>query len=57
VGMMLAYLGWPEEERRIEAAVARAIDERQCTKDVGGELGTRAASEWVREAIRRSFAS
>lgn len=57
VGMMLAYLGWPEEERRIEAAITRAIDERQCTRDVGGELGTRAASEWVREAIRRSFAS
>jgi 3-isopropylmalate dehydrogenase len=55
VGMMLAHLGWPEEEKRIEAAVARAIDARQCTRDVGGELGTRAAAEWVRTEIRRSF--
>ncbi len=55
VGMMLAHLGWPEEERRIEEAVSRAIDERRCTRDVGGELGTRAASEWVRGEVRRSL--
>ena len=52
VGMLLAHLGWPEEERRIEDAVSRAIDEGQCTRDVGGSLGTRAASAWVRERIR-----
>ncbi|RYE93797.1 MAG: hypothetical protein EOO75_03560, partial [Myxococcales bacterium] len=47
VGMMLAHLGYPEEELRIEAAVARAIDELQCTRDVGGTLSTSEAARGV----------
>lgn len=47
VGMMLTYLGYPDEEPRIEAAVTRAIEEKRCTRDVGGELGTRAAADAV----------
>ncbi|MCZ7686831.1 MAG: isocitrate/isopropylmalate dehydrogenase family protein [Sandaracinaceae bacterium] len=47
VGMMLTYLGFPEEEPRLMEIVRRAIDERRCTADVGGELGTRAVGEWV----------
>lgn len=47
VGMMLTYLGFPEEEPRLMEIVRRAIDERKCTADVGGELGTRAVGEWV----------
>jgi 3-isopropylmalate dehydrogenase len=47
VGMMLTHLGFPEEEPRIEAACAKALDEAQCTKDVGGTLGTRAAADYV----------
>ena len=47
VGMMLAHLGWPEEERRLEAIVARAIETKHCTRDVGGDLGTRAVGDWV----------
>jgi len=47
VGMMLTHLGFPEEEPRIEAACAKALDEAQCTKDVGGSLGTRAAADYV----------
>ncbi len=50
-GMLLAHLGWPEEEQRIERWVSRALDERRCTVDVGGELGTRAAAGWLRERI------
>jgi 3-isopropylmalate dehydrogenase len=50
-GMMLAHLGWPEEERRIERWVTAAIDEKMCTVDVGGALGTRAAAAWVRERV------
>jgi 3-isopropylmalate dehydrogenase len=57
VGMMLGHLGWPAEEGRIEAAVAKAVELRQCTVDVGGSLGTRAAGSWVREEISRSFVS
>jgi 3-isopropylmalate dehydrogenase len=47
VGMMLSHLGWPEEERRLERLVARAVAEGKCTPDVGGELGTRAVGDWV----------
>jgi 3-isopropylmalate dehydrogenase len=47
VGMMLAHLGHPEEEARLVEVVRRAIDQRMCTRDVGGELGTRATGEWV----------
>ncbi|KYF57801.1 isocitrate/isopropylmalate dehydrogenase family protein [Sorangium sp. So ce854] len=50
-GLLLAHLGWPEEERRIERWVSRALDQGMCTVDVGGTLGTRAAGAWVREQI------
>ena len=46
VGMMLAHLGYPEEERRIETLVAKAIDTGNCTPDVGGAKGTKAVAEW-----------
>ncbi|MFO0661073.1 MAG: isocitrate/isopropylmalate dehydrogenase family protein [Polyangiaceae bacterium] len=51
VGMMLTHLGFDGEEERIEQAVSKAIDEYQCTPDVGGKLGTRAAGAWVREQL------
>jgi 3-isopropylmalate dehydrogenase len=47
IGMMLSFLGWPEEERRLVEIVRRAVDEKKCTADVGGALGTRAVGEWV----------
>jgi 3-isopropylmalate dehydrogenase len=47
VGMMLAHLGFPEEEKRIEEACVKSIDELQCTRDVGGSLGTRAAADYL----------
>lgn len=47
VGMMLAHLGWPEQERRLTELVRRAIEERRCTEDVGGKLGTRAVGDWL----------
>jgi 3-isopropylmalate dehydrogenase len=53
VGMMLAHLGWPDEELRLERIVARAIAERKCTRDVGGELGTRAVGDWVLGELAR----
>ena len=55
VGMMLAHLGWPDEERRLEAIVARAIADKKCTRDVGGELGTRAVGDWVLGELARAF--
>jgi 3-isopropylmalate dehydrogenase len=53
-GMLLAHLGWPQEERRLEHIVARAIAEKQCTPDVGGELGTRAVGDWVLAELARA---
>jgi 3-isopropylmalate dehydrogenase len=53
VGMMLAHLGFPEEERRIEAVVAQAIADKKCTRDVGGELGTRAVADHLIQQIAR----
>jgi 3-isopropylmalate dehydrogenase len=55
VGMLLAYLGWPEEETRLEGLVTRAIEEKKCTRDVGGELGTKAVGSWVLEQLASAF--
>jgi 3-isopropylmalate dehydrogenase len=51
VGMMLSHLGWPEEETRIEAAVSSALEARECTRDVGGELRTQEAGAAVRRRL------
>ena len=53
--MMLAHLGWPEEETRLERIVARAVAERKCTPDVGGALGTRAVGDWVLGELAREL--
>ena len=55
VGMMLTHLGHPGEERRLETIVARAIAEKKCTRDVGGELGTRAVGDWVLNELSHAF--
>jgi 3-isopropylmalate dehydrogenase len=47
VGMLLTHLGFRDEEPRLTALVRRAIDERKCTADVGGDLGTRAVGDWL----------
>lgn len=52
VGMMMSFLGFTGEEARLTEIVRRAIDERKCTRDVGGELGTRAVGAWVLDQIR-----
>jgi len=53
VGMLLAHLGYPEEERRIEGLCARAIDTGNCTPDVGGKLGTNAVAKYLLDALRQ----
>jgi 3-isopropylmalate dehydrogenase len=47
VGMLLGHLGYPEADKELESIVARAVAEKQCTRDVGGTLGTRAVGDWV----------
>ncbi|HLV20516.1 MAG TPA: isocitrate/isopropylmalate dehydrogenase family protein [Polyangiaceae bacterium] len=51
VGMLLSHLGWPDEERRIEAAVTRALVAGEATPDVGGALGTAAVGAAVRRRL------
>ena len=45
--MMLDYLGYSNEGKMIEAAVVAAVEANATTKDLGGNLGTRAAGEAV----------
>jgi 3-isopropylmalate dehydrogenase len=54
-GMLLRHVGFPGEEARLEAIVAKAIAEKKCTRDVGGELGTRAVGDWVMGELAASF--
>lgn len=54
VGMLLAHLGWPEEEQRIEEAVADALEAGKCTKDVGGSLSTEESAAAVLERLGAS---
>jgi 3-isopropylmalate dehydrogenase len=56
VGMLLAHLGYPEEEERLERIVRKAIEKKQCTVDVGGTLGTRATGAYVLEQLARDLA-
>lgn len=47
VGMLMSHLGYPEEEAKLEALVAKAIATGHCTNDVGGKLGTAAVGDWA----------
>src|SRR6266852_4330220 len=45
--MMVAHLGFAEQAARIEVAVLEAVKQKKTTQDLGGNLGTREAGEWV----------
>ncbi len=47
VGMMLDYLGFQGEAKRIEQVVAEAIHQDKTTRDLGGPLGTREVGDWI----------
>jgi 3-isopropylmalate dehydrogenase len=51
-GMMLEYTGLPEAAGAIEAAVVACLEARDCTPDVGGSLGARAAADAVVRRLR-----
>ncbi len=46
VGMLLTHLGYAEEPQLIEL-VRQAVDTKNCTREVGGTLGTRATGQWI----------
>jgi 3-isopropylmalate dehydrogenase len=50
--MMLEHTGLSDAAARIEQAVKDCLDERECTADVGGRLGTRATGDAVARRVR-----
>jgi len=50
--MMIDHLGMHREAERIEAAILEAVRQKKTTVDVGGNLGTREAGEWVAAKVR-----
>jgi 3-isopropylmalate dehydrogenase len=50
--MMLEHTGLADEATRIEAAVSACVEAKECTRDVGGNLGTSATGDSVARRIR-----
>jgi len=50
--MMLEHSGLTAVAARIEQAVVECLEQRQCTRDVGGELGTAATGDAVCRILR-----
>jgi 3-isopropylmalate dehydrogenase len=50
--MMLNHLGMNSESSRIEAAVLEAVQQKKTTQDIGGNLGTREAGDWIEKQVR-----
>jgi 3-isopropylmalate dehydrogenase len=52
--MMLAHLGLRQPADQIEAAVLDAVRQKKTTQDIGGNLGTREAGEWIAKRVSHS---
>ena len=52
--MMLAHLGLTQQADQIEAAVLDAVRQKKTTQDIGGNLGTREAGEWMAKRVSHS---
>ncbi len=52
VALMLETCGLTDEAAAIDAAILKAVRERQITQDVGGTLGTREAGDFIASAVR-----
>jgi 3-isopropylmalate dehydrogenase len=50
--MMLAHLGFAEEANRMEGAVLEAVKQKKTTSDIGGNLGTKEAGDWVAKQLQ-----
>jgi 3-isopropylmalate dehydrogenase len=53
LGLLLAHLGHAAESERIERAAGEVLARKQCTRDVGGTLGTVAAGSAFLEVLRQ----
>ena len=47
VALMLDYLGFEKEAARINAAILESVRQKKTTQDIGGNLGTREAGDWI----------
>ena len=50
--MMLEYLGFSIEAKKINEAVLEAMRQKKTTQDIGGTLGTRECGEWIERQVR-----
>jgi 3-isopropylmalate dehydrogenase len=50
--LMLETLGMTREAAAIDAAVLKAVNDNQVTSDIGGQLGTREAGDFITQQIR-----
>ena len=53
--MMLDHLGMTGEAAKINNAVLESVRQKKTTQDIGGDLGTREAGEWIAERVAGSF--
>ena len=49
--LMLDHLGMPATANLLRDAVSASIREKQTTQDIGGNLGTREAGDWLAEFV------
>jgi len=54
-GIMLDHIGYPEIARRVEDAVARAIDTGNTTRDLGGNLDTEAVGDYITGVLEKEL--
>jgi 3-isopropylmalate dehydrogenase len=52
IGMMCTHLGFDGDEVMLTEIVREAVRTGNCTRDVGGEKGTRAVGDWVVSRVR-----
>ncbi len=52
IGMMMTHLGFEGEEARLTAIVRDAVGAGMCTRDIGGDKGTREVGDWVLAKLR-----
>jgi 3-isopropylmalate dehydrogenase len=50
--LLLETLGATQEAAAIDAAIVKAVKEKQVTTDIGGSLGTREAGDFIAGALR-----
>jgi len=53
MALLLETLGGSDEAAAIESAVLAAVKENQVTSDIGGQLGTREAGDFIARVIQR----